>query len=78
LINKLDIVLSQQVDYVARSALTQARKKLAVVLFAIYSISLLPMGINGLNIYSGVAWIFFVLMAWYGALLKPEKSDSFA
>jgi hypothetical protein len=54
LINKLDIVLSQQVDYVARSALTQARKKLAVVLFAIYSISLLPMGINGLNIYSGV------------------------
>ena len=28
LINKLDIVLPQEVDYVARSAVTQARKKL--------------------------------------------------
>lgn len=28
LINKLDIVLPQEVDYVARSAITQARKKL--------------------------------------------------
>lgn len=28
LINKLDIVLPQKVDYVARSAITQARKKL--------------------------------------------------
>lgn len=30
LINKLDIVLPQEVDYVARSAVTQARKKLGV------------------------------------------------
>jgi hypothetical protein len=28
LINKLDIILPQEVDYVARSAVTQARKKL--------------------------------------------------
>ena len=38
LINKLDILLPQEVDYVAKSAVTQARKKLgsAVVLSLIH------------------------------------------
>jgi hypothetical protein len=54
LINKLDIVLPQEVDYVARSAVTQARKSWEVMSFAIYSIVQPPLGINVLNILIGV------------------------
>lgn len=46
LINKLDIVLPQEVDYVARSAVTQARKNGKVISFAIYSIVQPPFGLT--------------------------------
>ena len=66
LINKLDIVLPQEVDYVARSAVTQARKKLGsnVVRDVFYQSAGTWHGRaehphwNGLNLYGvdGVVW----------------------
>ena len=54
LINKLDIVLPQKVDYVARSAITQACKNSVAMLFVMFFIKLPQRGMSEQSTRIGV------------------------
>jgi hypothetical protein len=54
LINKLDIVLPKEVDYVARSAITQACKNSVAMLFVMFFIKLPQRGMSEQSTRIGV------------------------